>query len=64
MTGCDYLRGMRRCAISTERSINIWDNRAKGKNQVCIIYKGNWKNGKKHIVSSVRRIKSNMHIRV
>ncbi|CAH1792147.1 unnamed protein product [Owenia fusiformis] len=33
VTGCDYLPGIRRVAASTERSICIWDNRAKGKNQ-------------------------------
>ena len=45
VTGCDYLRSIRRVATCTERSICIWDNRAKGKNQVAdsgdflIIYK-------------------------
>ncbi|KAK3736912.1 hypothetical protein RRG08_000654 [Elysia crispata] len=33
VTGCDYLPGMRRVACCTERSIAIWDNRAKGKTQ-------------------------------
>ncbi|XP_041352298.1 WD repeat-containing protein 64-like isoform X2 [Gigantopelta aegis] len=32
-TGCDYLPSIRRVACCTERSIVIWDNRAKGKNQ-------------------------------
>ncbi|ELT96575.1 hypothetical protein CAPTEDRAFT_219855 [Capitella teleta] len=32
-TGCDYLPGLRRVIACTERSINIWDSRAKGKNQ-------------------------------
>ncbi|XP_064601013.1 WD repeat-containing protein 64-like [Liolophura sinensis] len=32
-TGCDYLPTLRRVACCTERSIVIWDNRAKGKNQ-------------------------------
>ena len=34
MNGCDYLPALRKVAASTERSIVIWDNRAKGKNQV------------------------------
>ncbi|XP_064622276.1 WD repeat-containing protein 64-like isoform X2 [Lineus longissimus] len=33
VTGCDYLRSMRRVIVSTERSLSIWDNRAKVKNQ-------------------------------
>ncbi|KAL3874237.1 hypothetical protein ACJMK2_037280 [Sinanodonta woodiana] len=33
VTGCDYLPNIRRVACCTERSINIWDNRSKGKNQ-------------------------------
>ncbi|XP_046579795.1 WD repeat-containing protein 64-like [Haliotis rubra] len=32
-TGCDYLPVLRRVACCTERSIALWDNRAKGKNQ-------------------------------
>ncbi len=34
MTGCDYLPVLRRVAVCTERSMAVWDNRAKGKNQV------------------------------
>ncbi|XP_078673590.1 WD repeat-containing protein 64-like [Branchiostoma floridae x Branchiostoma belcheri] len=33
VTGCDYLPRLRRVAACTERSILIWDNRAKSKNQ-------------------------------
>ncbi|XP_052272714.1 WD repeat-containing protein 64-like isoform X3 [Dreissena polymorpha] len=33
VTGCDYLPSIRRAACCTERSIIIWDNRSKGKNQ-------------------------------
>ncbi|XP_035826428.1 WD repeat-containing protein 64 [Aplysia californica] len=39
VTGCDYLPGMRRVACCTERSIAIWDSRAKGKNQSIFIIK-------------------------
>ena len=45
VTGCDYLPGLRRVAACTERSITVWDNRAKGKNQVSqarIIVTGYW----------------------
>ena len=34
VTGIDYLPSLRRVAAATERSICIWDHRAKGKNQV------------------------------
>ena len=34
VTGCDYLSSIRRASCCTERSIVIWDNRSKGKNQV------------------------------
>ncbi|KAI0210520.1 WD repeat-containing protein 64 [Lamellibrachia satsuma] len=33
VTGCDYMPVMRRVAVCTERSLCIWDVRAKGKNQ-------------------------------
>ncbi|XP_053404636.1 WD repeat-containing protein 64-like isoform X4 [Mercenaria mercenaria] len=33
VTGCDYLPSIRRASCCTERSIIIWDNRSKGKNQ-------------------------------
>ncbi|WAR20511.1 WDR64-like protein [Mya arenaria] len=33
VTGCDYLPSIRRASCCTERSIVIWDNRSKGKNQ-------------------------------
>ncbi|XP_071795581.1 WD repeat-containing protein 64-like isoform X1 [Asterias amurensis] len=33
VTGIDYLPSLRRVAAATERSICIWDHRAKGKNQ-------------------------------
>ncbi|XP_070180399.1 WD repeat-containing protein 64-like [Littorina saxatilis] len=39
VTGCDYLPGIRRVACCTERSIAIWDNRAKGKSQHIFIIK-------------------------
>ncbi|KAL8568266.1 hypothetical protein ACOMHN_040839 [Nucella lapillus] len=39
VTGCDYLPGLRRVACCTERSIAIWDNRAKGKSQHIFIIK-------------------------
>ncbi|KAL5008313.1 hypothetical protein ScPMuIL_013894 [Solemya velum] len=32
-TGCDYLPNIRKIACCTERSITIWDNRSKNKNQ-------------------------------
>nr|KAG5712352.1 hypothetical protein BaRGS_023931 [Batillaria attramentaria] len=39
VTGCDYLPGLRRVACCTERSIAVWDNRAKGKTQQIFIIK-------------------------
>ncbi|XP_074662420.1 WD repeat-containing protein 64-like [Tubulanus polymorphus] len=33
VTGCDYLPGIRRVLVASERSISIWDNRAKSKTQ-------------------------------
>jgi hypothetical protein len=36
VTGCDYLRSMRRVIVSTERGLSIWDNRAKVKTQVML----------------------------
>ncbi|KAK3093696.1 hypothetical protein FSP39_018996 [Pinctada imbricata] len=33
VTGCDYLPTLRRAVCCTERSIVVWDNRSKGKNQ-------------------------------
>ncbi|XP_013386064.1 WD repeat-containing protein 64-like [Lingula anatina] len=39
ITGCDYLPGLRRVVATTERSIAIWDNRAKGKTQIIYVIK-------------------------
>ncbi|XP_048734931.1 WD repeat-containing protein 64-like isoform X1 [Ostrea edulis] len=33
VTGCEYLPNIRRAVCCTERSIVVWDHRAKGKNQ-------------------------------
>ncbi|KAK2191768.1 hypothetical protein NP493_46g07030 [Ridgeia piscesae] len=33
VTGCDYMPVIRRVAVCTERSLCVWDVRAKGKNQ-------------------------------
>ncbi len=34
ITGCDYLPGLRKVGACTERSLILWDHRAKGKNRV------------------------------
>ncbi|XP_025104854.1 WD repeat-containing protein 64-like isoform X2 [Pomacea canaliculata] len=39
VTGCDFLPNLRRVACCTERSLAVWDNRAKGNSQSVFILK-------------------------
>ncbi|XP_071162911.1 WD repeat-containing protein 64-like isoform X2 [Mytilus edulis] len=39
VTGCEYLPSIRKAICCTERSICVWDNRSKGKNQHVFVIK-------------------------